>query len=59
MLFDHDPCRPADIGDPGRELISVGDRRRQTDKGRVRRGAENDLFPYAPAVGILEEVDLV
>ena len=51
--------RAADRLDPRRQLGRVADRRRQADQLDVGGQVDDDLLPHRPAVGVLQEVDLV
>ena len=57
--LDDDLELAANRAQPLAEHLGVGDGRRQADERHVRRGEDEDLLPHAPAVGVLEEVDLV
>ena len=45
--------------DPRRQLGRVADRRRQAHQLHVAREVDDHLLPHRPAVGVLQEVDLV
>ncbi len=44
---------------PRSEILGVGHRGREADEGHRWRAQDEDLFPHTPAIGVLEEVDLI
>ena len=57
-LHDH-VSRPPHSRQPVAELPGIGDRRREGDHPDLRCEVQDHLLPDGPAVGILQEVDLV
>ena len=57
--LDDDIGRTADRPEPRAEVGGVGDGGREADERDARRGEDEDLFPDAAPVRVLEVVDLV
>ena len=59
VLLDDDLGRPADLPEPGPELLGIAHRRRERDDEHVLREVDDDLFPHRAAEAVGEVVHLV